>query len=63
MSKNICPIMSRPSGKCGDLDVIQCKQGKCQFWTSAYTTEPPYQEHNCAFVINALKDINGKIPI
>lgn len=41
--KSICPLMSRPmySRNAQSLYVheVDCVEGKCQFWITAYTTE------------------------
>ena len=41
---------------------IKCVQGKCALWTMAYTSEG-YAHYACAFVINAMKDSTGRIPV
>ena len=64
MSK-ICPLMSKPitehygeKDKVSELHEVDCKQNKCAFWVTIYTTEnSPVQ--CCALEAIALKNSDG----
>lgn len=65
----LCPIMSKPvavdysEGESEVVPIVQeCAGSKCQFWVTACTTEN-YSYQNCAYVISALKNSDGKIPV
>lgn len=61
----ICPILSSGAivgGKDGQNRAVDCIRGRCQHWTGAYTTEG-IMVWDCAVVINATKDSNGRIPV
>lgn len=59
---DICPIMSKASRDTLGADEVDCIGHKCHFWILAYTTEL-LQYHECAYIINALKNSEGKIPV
>lgn len=52
----LCPLEQR-SGFTRD-----CIKNRCAWWTNAYTTEG-IEVFDCAVVINAMKDSNGRIPV
>jgi hypothetical protein len=65
----VCPILlSGIFGYTGKESVtdkkelILCLEYKCQFWTSAFTTEN-IEIWDCAFVIMAKKNSDGGIPV
>jgi hypothetical protein len=45
-----------------DPSYFVCAKEYCQWWTSAYTTEG-IEIWNCALVIGAIKNSDGKIPV
>jgi hypothetical protein len=55
----VIPNMNNP-----DLlkKATHCRWDFCQLWTSAYTTEG-IEIFDCAFVIGARKNAEGKIPV
>ena len=55
----ICPILAIIQG---DSLLATCLEYKCQFWTSAFTTEN-IEIWDCAFVIMAKKNSDGGIPV
>ena len=65
MKEKHCPIfelavMANPNEDPGYTTF--CTQNGCQWWTSAYTTEN-IEVYDCAIVIGAKKNSEGKIPV
>ena len=55
----LCPIFSFSVGK--DFP-CRCLKHKCQFWTFIYSIEN-IQIWDCCFVLNAMKNSDGKVPV
>jgi hypothetical protein len=55
-----CPYRFNNSIENDEFNI--CIKEKCRFWTSAYTTEN-IQIFECAKVIEALKNSDGRIPV
>jgi hypothetical protein len=56
-TKHYCPILSV------SRDYFEkCQEGKCKFWCFMYSTEG-IQVYDCCFVLNALKNSEGEIPV
>jgi hypothetical protein len=60
MTEKQCPYRFKLIDNTGKIK--NCIKEKCRFWTSAYTTEN-IQIFECAKVIEALKNSDGKIPV
>ena len=67
--EKVCPIMSKPvalqdphGGNYVDYPEAVCIGSRCQFWVEARTIENITWQ-NCAHVIGALKNSDGKIPV
>lgn len=62
----ICPFVSQvtyyPVGQSHAVHWVDCVQGSCRLWLTAETVEGQ-QYSNCAHVLNALKNAEGKIVI
>ena len=56
--KKYCPIIV-PNGA-GRFQL--CFKNDCQFWTFMYSTEN-IQIWDCCFVLNAMKNSDGKVPV
>lgn len=61
-----CPLMSEPmhypNTDSYEVYWVGCQQAACQLWAMAFTVaDQPY--YNCAFVISALKNSEGKIVV
>lgn len=58
-ARKICPLSFAAGSELLDY---KCEQDLCQFWTGAYTIEGIWIA-DCAIVIGARKNAEGKIPV
>ena len=65
MKVKICPLKLAGSFANSDKETDfhnECIEALCQWWTSAYTTEG-FTVYDCAMVIGAKSNSEGKIPV